>query len=120
MTTPHGAAAALIDILTRENAALSALDLDAVTMLLADKQAATEALVGAGPPDGLDPDTVAHLRDTARENQILLKRALTVQGRVIALIAGAGSAAIEAPRYGAAGTLAASRRIEARALSARA
>lgn len=120
MTTPNGAAAALIDILTRENAALSALDLEAVTGLLADKQAATEALVGAGPPDGLDAETVARLREAARENQILLKRALTVQGRVIALIAGAAAGSPEAPRYGAAGTLAASRRIEARALSARA
>ncbi len=87
MTTPNGAAAALIDILTRENAALSALDLEAVTGLLADKQAATEALVGSGPPDGLDRETVARLREAARENQVLLKRALTVQGRVIALIA---------------------------------
>jgi hypothetical protein len=119
MMTPRQAAEALIAILTRENAALSAMDLTNATALLAGKQAATEALVQSGDVSSLDRDTAERLRALARENQVLLERALTVQGRVITLIAGAG-AGEQAPRYGAAGRLAAVQRIAPRALSARA
>jgi hypothetical protein len=120
MSGARSAAAALIDILMRENAALSAMDLTGATTLLSAKQAATETLARAGEATDLDPDTAARLRAVARENQALLTRALTVQARVIALIAGAGAEVPPASRYGAAGTMTAARHIAPRALSARA
>lgn len=120
MTTPDAAAETLINVMTQENDALAALDLERVTGLLADKQAATHALILTGEPGALAHGTVERLRGLAKENQALLTRALAVQGRVIALIASAGSGTPEPPRYGSAGTIAMKRQVAPRALSARA
>lgn len=118
--TTHDAALRLIEVLRRENAALLTTDLAGSVALVPEKQAAIEALARAGEPATLDRATAETLRDLARENQALVKRALAIQGRVIALIAGAAADTPDAPRYGAAGTMAISRSVPPRALLARA
>jgi hypothetical protein len=95
------------------------MDLAGAAGLLAEKQRAAEALARAGTPSDLDPATLERLRDLAGDNQRLLQRAMTVQTRVIALIAGAAADHAATPRYGATGALAAIRSAP-RALSARA
>jgi hypothetical protein len=130
------AAVALADTLSRENAALVALNLPAALVLLAEKQAATEAFTAAharaaaalaktpGLPaaDQELAETVgARLRELAAENKRLLERALRVQGRVMGSIARALPRALAtAPRYDAVGGIAGANRPPPVALSARA
>jgi hypothetical protein len=103
----------LTDILARENAALHAMDLPAATALVAEKSTALAALsVAAEPGASSLPHTLAtRLRDLAAENQRLLETALTVQGRVLGVIARAAAQQAQraAPRYGMGGGIAASR-----------
>jgi hypothetical protein len=122
MLDPLDAAERLAAVLARENAALSASDLPRAAGMLAEKQAAAEALLaslagGAAPP-------VLHARllhDLAGENRRRLEHAIAVQGRIIGLIARAlRSAAPPPPRYGATGVLANAARPTAFAVSARA
>lgn len=130
------AAVALADILVQENQALAAMDLPAAMALLGPKQAqgaafatahARAAAALAGSPtlrSEIGPVAEAvglRLRELGNENKRLLERALRVQGRVIGSIARALPRAMAAaPRYDAAGGIAASARPEAVALSARA
>ena len=117
------AATRLADILARENAALHAMDLPAATALVAEKSTALAALATALHTDApvLPSPLVARLRDLAAENQRLLETALTVQGRVLGVIARAAAQQAQrgGPRYGMGGGMAAARPA-AIAISARA
>lgn len=127
------AAAALADLLARENAALAALDLPRATVLLQQKSQAFAAfereVLRARPafdPSDAERADWRRLGDTLRglgeENRRLLERAIAVQGRVLASIARAVPKALAgaAPRYGAGGGLRPAARVPAIALSARA
>lgn len=110
------AAVRLADVLSRENAALAALDLARAAAMLAEKQEAGAAFAlawGRGRPlapvtDARDVIALARrLEEASVENRRLLERALVVQGRVLATVARAVPRALAvraAPRYGARGT----------------
>lgn len=105
MTEATRAAAELARLLERENAALAAFDLPRANAMLADKQAAVNRLAALlQARQAVEPATAAHLRELAEQNRRLLQRAITVQGQVIALIAGALPRNAVSPRYAAAGT----------------
>jgi len=118
---PVEAAERLADVLSRENAALAALDLRRAAGMLAEKQAAATALLAALAGGGAPAPLHARLlHDLAGENRRRLEHAIAVQGRVIGLIARAlRSAPTATPRYGATGAMAAGRGAPV-ALSARA
>ena len=105
------AAAALAEILARENTALAALDLIAATALLADKSRAIDALAGAharraAAEGDQKPSFAPALHNLAAENRRLLERALAIQGQVLDIIAQAvPRASAHAPRYGNSGAL---------------
>lgn len=135
--TPELIAAAvrLADTITRENAALAALDLTGAAGMLAEKNEAASTLIAAqaiiarrGPirlpgwQRGEAEQLAARLRTLAQENKRLLEHAIAVQGRVIGMVAraAAGSDTAQAgPFYGARGGRSAARPA-AMALSARA
>lgn len=104
------AAEQLAAILVRENAALAALDLRGAAAMLADKQQAAAAfaaaLPGARPPSA---ELARLLRDLAHENRERLELAVTIQRRIIGIIARAVRATAPAPRYGATGAMTAAR-----------
>lgn len=96
------AAERLAGVLVRENAALAALDLRGAAGMLAEKQQAAEAFVAAQPNAGVpSADLTRRLRDLAQENRQKLEHAITVQRRVIGIIARAFHGTAPAPRYGA-------------------
>lgn len=88
--------------LEAENGALARLDLAGAGSMLAAKEAAFAATLGAAPPP---PPLLAALGELARANQHLLERAIATQARVLALVASAAreTAARDAPApcYGA-------------------
>ncbi len=100
------AAARLADVLARENAALTAMDLSSAVAMLTEKQEAAALFarcakeLGAAPPPDLAA-LVLRLSATATDNRRLLERAIAVQGRVNAAVARAISRALAstAPRY---------------------
>ena len=99
----------LADTLARENAALEAMDLSGAVLVLPDKRRALAALTEADPAPLTAEQRPAmelalrRLRALAGENRMLLKRALTVQSRVIEIVAGAMPRAEAAGRYAAPG-----------------
>jgi hypothetical protein len=97
----------LADVLARENAALKELDLRAAAALIAEKQAAIDALAAsaAAPPR---PDLGQRLRTLVMENHALLERAIRVQTRVIEIVASAYKPAAGTRTYGPSGERAAS------------
>lgn len=97
------AAMRLIAVLETENAALHQLDIASVSLSLAEKLAATEALEPL--PDTPDAATLAQqLRTMTDENRRLLERAIAVQSRVVEAVARAAQLAVrDAGRYGATG-----------------
>ncbi len=102
----------LTRVLVAENAALRAMDLAAAGALLAEKQAATaafDAARGMAPPaaTGRCAMRQAASWSQAGENRRLLERAIAVQNRVLAVIAGAARQSHPAPRYGRSGAYAA-------------
>jgi hypothetical protein len=111
------AAERLAAVLARENAALAALDLRRAAGMLAEKQQAAAAFVAAQAFVVAQADTGAapsvalarRLGDLAQENRRRLERAITVQRRIIGIVARATRGASPAPRYGATGAMAASR-----------
>jgi len=121
------AADRLAEVLAAENAALAALDLPRAGAMLAEKTHAADAYIAAeqasrGNIAIVDAAVLARLRTLVAENQRLLQQAMTVQGRVIGIIARAVSRALRDPvatRYGAQGR-AAPTRLSAVAISARA
>ncbi len=116
----------LADTLARENAALDALDLSGAVALLPAKRRALAFLTETNGvvlrPDLRPAMEVAlrRLRDLAGENRRLLQHALTVQGRVIEIVAGALPCAEPAGRYAAPGARARDVRPAAWSLVARA
>ena len=126
------AAAALAQVLTLENEALSALDLPRAASLLPEKTSALQAITDAEKAASssiLTPEQRARgraiasqLRTSAEQNRRLLERALLVQRRVIGTIARAvpRAAAERTPRYGANGALSGLHRPPPVALLARA
>ena len=115
------AATRLANVLAEENTALAVFDLRRATTLLADKEAATRALLAAqqSAPGSLGRPTAIRLADLLKENRRLLERAMTVQGQVIGILAGALRKAAGPGRYAASGTPAHARQPIAFALSAR-
>jgi hypothetical protein len=100
----------LAAVLTRENAALAALDLRGAAGMLAEKQQAAAMFVAARPASGVASAELAErLQDLAEENRARLEHAVAVQRRIIGIIARAVRCSVPAPRYGATGAMAAVR-----------
>ncbi len=115
----------LADTLARENAALDALDLSGAVATLPEKRRALTVLTEAKGivlrPDLRPAMEVAlqRLRGLASENRRLLQHALTVQSRVIEIVASALPRTEPAGRYTAPGARVASARPAAWSLVAR-
>lgn len=120
------AADALSNLLILENAALSAMNIPGANALLEAKRAATDTLVqvqrrGPVPPSPQARAITQRLHGLARENKLLLERAMVAQNRVMACIARAVPKAIGRGNfYGANGAHASSRLMPPVALSSRA
>ena len=107
----HDAATRLATILETENAALAALDFNQVAGFVNEKRAALEALNAVSPSPGTSPvaTDAAHqavarrLQYATSENKRLLEQAITVQTRIMAVLAGAARQAQALPGYGATG-----------------
>lgn len=122
------ASAALGDVLGQENAALKRLDFAAAAALLPAKESAianlaacagNEPAEAAPPPSPEDLSAARHLAALAAENRALLERAITVQTRVIGIIASAARQQT-APSYAADGRRGPAARTGAVTLSAQA
>jgi hypothetical protein len=119
------AAERLAEVLERENGALEVLDLAKAANLVPAKRLATQALAAArasaviGPEPSPLVEVTLRLRGLAEENRRLLERAITVQSRVIGVIARAMPPPTGA-RYAPSGALTQGARSLAFALSARA
>jgi hypothetical protein len=86
---PTKAAAELADVLARENAALQRLDFPAVVSLLPAKEAAFAELAKREIQQ-LPPEAAVlgrRLMTLASENRTLLERAITVQTRIVGIVA---------------------------------
>lgn len=115
----------LADTLARENAALDALDLSGAVALLPEKRRALTMLTEA-KGIVLRPDlrpamelALQRLRGLASENRRLLQHALTVQSRVIEIVASALPRTEAAGRYAAPGARIPAARPPAWSLAAR-
>ncbi len=113
----------LAEALATENAALQAMNLPRAAAMLAEKEAASAAFTAAQKGGAATPALRAaaeQLRAAVEQNRRLLERAITVQTRVLSIVASAAQAANPAPsRYGRTGAYAA-RPSAGLALSARA
>jgi hypothetical protein len=110
----------LTDVLTEENAALKRLDFSAAVALVGAKEAALADLT-APPAVAVSRTTLAQrLVTLAAENQILLERAISVQTRVVRIIARAATPPPAATRYNGYGRPPNAQRAGALALSTRA
>ena len=129
------AATRLADTIEQENAALTALDLPRAAAMVAAKQLAAEEFTAAktvveqagvpplrGEPRRAMEQALRRLAPLAEANRALLQRAITVQDRVIGVIARAmpRAAMQQAPRYGSHGEMARTGRPPAIAISAHA
>lgn len=95
----------LADVLDQENAALRAMDLRRAVSLVPEKAAALAELTAAEgtTPRTAHPDLVlmaARLDGLAKENRVLLERAIGVQRRVIGIVVRAAASVAVAPSYG--------------------
>jgi hypothetical protein len=120
------AAIRLVEVLKAENAALAALGLPRAGAMPTAKTYAADAFVATHRAlNGTTPGanvTASRLRVLVEDNQRLLANAITIQGRVIGIIARALPRALREPaatRYGAHGR-ATPARMSAVALSAQA
>lgn len=95
----NDAASRLEAILTAENDALERHDAEAAVQFLQAKSAAAQAL-GA---EIVSWEVGERLRDLSARNQILLERALQVQGEIVSMVVRAAKSVSIGPRYGAAG-----------------
>ena len=124
---------ALLAVLDRENDMLRALQYGALEHMTAEKRSALRALEQAPASDAVDvvadhdanairrrQALVLALRGTLGENRRLLKQGMEVQGRIMALIAGAARRGAAPAGYGAKGSPARQTTIAAVALVARA
>jgi hypothetical protein len=120
------AACLLVDTLTEENAALTALDLPRAASMLADKQRAVTGFLTAcdaertATPNSTIAALAQRLQSLSEENRALLERAIAVQRRVIGMVARAAAPRVAASGYSAQGTLGHHARPTAFALCARA
>lgn len=128
------AALSLVQVLAQENDALRTLDLRHAASLTDIKARAIEAFARAQSKQDRRPipvtraqrtaieEMAARLRDLVIENRRLLERAISVQQKMIGVVARAAPQAMAAQnsRYGADGTLTERRGMPAVALSARA
>lgn len=106
------AAERLAAILTRENAALASLDFSAVGTFIEEKRSALDALGGfaldrtAASVETRSPTDLAlaeRLQTLAADNKHLLEQAMTVQNRIMAVLAEAARHAQLPTGYGACG-----------------
>lgn len=113
------AAQRLVDILEQENDALKRHDFPSATLLLAAKDAAVADLAKQPSPVATDPlaTLMRHVTALANENQSLLERALTVQTRIIRIVARACAPPPAATQYNTHGSRPASHRAAALAVS---
>ena len=125
--SPLPATRQLLDVLEAENCVLLRLDLPAAAALLADKQHAIELFdrVWSSQPIPPQPDPELRslaplLRAAAAENRRLLERAMTVQRRILSLLAQAARDQAPEGRYGAQGSQRYTRSESPFALNARA
>jgi hypothetical protein len=117
------AAESLADVLGRENEALKRLDYASAVALVQAKEAALAGLTEHPVASALPPRMTVLaplLRRLANENQVLLERAITVQTRVVRIVARACAPPPAAKQYGGYGHRAPSNRAAAIALSTRA
>ena len=117
------AAQLMASLLAEENDALKRLDFPAAAALVPAKEAALAELAKHQGPPALSPALVAIgqlLAKLAAENQLLLERAITVQTRIVRIVARACAPPPSAARYGGHGRPAPPRRTTALALSTRA
>ena len=98
MTDPD-AGLKLEAVLIAENEALERHDADAAVALLQQKLAAAQAL----SPEHITDELGVRLRDLSARNQLLLERALHVQGEIVSMVIRAAKSVPASPRYGAAG-----------------
>lgn len=97
--TEADAATTLEAILIAENDALERHDADAAVALIHQKVAAARAL----SPEHITGEQGERLRDLSAHNQLLLERALEVQGEIVQMVVRAAKSVSVGPRYGAAG-----------------
>lgn len=106
------AADRLARILTRENAALASLDFGTIGKFIDEKRSALEALgtlalpctgSSAGTRSPTDLALAEHLQDLAATNRHLLEQAMTIQNRIMAVLAEAARHAQLPKGYGARG-----------------
>nr|WP_321984405.1 hypothetical protein [uncultured Lichenicoccus sp.] len=117
----------LLDVLDKENAALRRLDLPAATAMVAVKQDALTRFEAARPPTPPAPGSshalkgvAARLQAAIEENRKLLERAMTVQGRIMSLLAKAAREQVPEQRYGSQGSYRSDRSDQPFALNSRA
>jgi hypothetical protein len=113
----------LTDVLTEENDALKRLDFSAAVTLVPAKEAALAQLTTQPGVGTLPPALAARaqlLSSLAIENQMLLQRAITVQTRIVRIVARAGASQSARTRYDGRGLRSPSHRAAALALSTRA
>ena len=117
------AAQLVAGLLSEENDALKRLDFPAAAALVPAKEAALAELTQHQGPLAPSPALVAVgqlLARLAAENQLLLERAITVQTRIVRIVARACAPPPSAARYGGHGRPAPPRHANALALSTRA
>jgi hypothetical protein len=114
------AAQQLADVLTRENEALKRTDYAAAVALTSDKETALAALSQQAAPSAIPNGLAARIRNLARENQDLLALAITVQTRVVQIVARAHTPPKAEGSYGSHAGRPLPRRAAAMALSTRA
>lgn len=113
----------LADLLEQENKALKSLDFPAAIALAPAKEAALSNLAAPSTAGALPPSLATlqySLNELATENQILLVRAISVQTRIVQIIARACACRPTMMRYCASGGRAPSHRAAALSLSTRA
>jgi hypothetical protein len=117
------AAQRLADLLTQENEALKRLDFSAAVAFVPAKEAALAELTKQPRALTLPPPLVALVRllgKLATENETLLERAITVQTRIVRIVARACAPPPVTARYGNHNGRPPSHRTAALALSTRA
>lgn len=104
-TTAERAAHRFLDVLRRENACLAAGDLPGAVALGAEKHE-TAALLHGAVRNGVLPRALADaVLEASAENVTRLQAAMTVQARILEIVAQAAAKAQPAPvRYGARGS----------------
>lgn len=114
------AAEHLIGLMEQENAALKRVDYAAATALLSEKEVAMTALAATNHPSGIPPARAKRLRDLAIENRDLLALAISVQTRIVQIVARAHAPPKAETPYGARAGRSSAYRASALALSTRA